>query len=75
LYFLGGIGFHACVPMAAADAASATTTGKAATDHALDAVTGKDCRVVEGALRADRRVCEDTGSPATARDFKGPMRE
>jgi hypothetical protein len=73
LYFLGGIGLHASVPMLAADAVSATTTGKAATDHALDAVSGKDCRVIEGASRADRRVCEDTGAQATARDLKGPI--
>lgn len=74
-YLLGSFGLHACVPMLAADGASAATTGKAATDHALYAVTGKDCRVIEGGARADRRVCEDRGSLATARDFKGGRRQ
>ena len=54
--------------------ASVVTTaasGKGVGDLALDAVTGKDCRMLESTLRNDRELCEDTDSPATRRDFKG----
>ena len=60
-----------CAAGVAATAASVGASGKTLTDHALDAVTGKDCRLVEGAARADRDVCEETGSAATAKDFRG----
>jgi len=60
-----------CVAGVAADAASVGASGKSLTDHALDAATGKDCRVVEGVTRSDRDVCEARGSPATRRDYKG----
>jgi hypothetical protein len=53
--------------------ASAIGTGKGLTDHALDAATGEDCSVVEGAVRADRKVCERPGSPATREDFDGVL--
>ena len=69
LALLGG-----CVPMLAADAAAVAGSGKGASDHALDAMTGKDCRILEGLTRDDRAVCEEPGSPATAGDFKGLRR-
>ena len=50
---------------------STVTTGKGATEIALDIMTGKDCRLLEGALREDREFCEEQGSPATEEDFKG----
>ena len=60
-----------CVPGLVADAASVGTSGKSLTDHALDAATGKDCRVVEGMAREDRDVCERRGSKPTRRAYKG----
>jgi len=46
-------------------------TGKGATEIALDVLTGEDCRLLEGALREDRDICEQPGSAATEEDFKG----
>jgi len=66
-----GIGVQACGPMLAVDAAAPSTTPKAATAPALDAVPGKDCRVIAGALRADRRGGEASGAPTTKRDVRG----
>src|SRR3954447_2440693 len=60
-----------CVLGLAAETASVGGTGKTIGDHVLDAATGKDCRLVEGVARSDRRACEDPGSPVTKRDFKG----
>ena len=57
-------------------ATSATTTawsGKSLSELALDRVTGKDCRFLDGALRKDRDLCEPEGSAATEDDFKGVM--
>ena len=54
-----------------ASAASSVITGKGFSDYALDAVTGEDCRITEGLLRSDRKICENPGSPATASDFHG----
>lgn len=65
----------ACAPMLAVDAASTATTGKGTTEHALDEMTGKDCRIIEGVARSDRRLCEPRGTPATDRDFKGLSRQ
>lgn len=56
---------------AAAGIASVSTTGKGLQDHALSAVTGQDCRLVEGIFRRNRRICEEPGSPATENDFPG----
>jgi hypothetical protein len=56
---------------AAAGLASVGTTGKGLQDHALSAVTGQDCRVLEGIVRQNRQICEEPGSPATEDDFKG----
>ncbi len=67
-YIYGLVG---CVPLLAADVASEVATGKTVGGHALSGVTGKDCDIIGGALRADRKVCEEPGAPATKKDFKG----
>jgi len=46
-------------------------TGKGLGEHALDLVTGEDCRGLEGIVRGDRGICATRGSPETANDFKG----
>ncbi|WP_025896905.1 hypothetical protein [Sneathiella glossodoripedis] len=46
-------------------------TGKGLGEHAMDAVTGQDCRILEGVFRSDRAICEPEGSVATKDDFKG----
>jgi hypothetical protein len=61
--------------MLAADVASTAATGKGTTEHALDQMTGKDCRIIEGVVRSDRRLCEPWDAPATERDFKGLSRQ
>ena len=45
--------------------------GKGLPEDAADLVTGKDCRVIEAALRRDRQICEPRGSPEARKDFKG----
>jgi hypothetical protein len=60
-----------CMPLLLADVASGAATGKTMDEHALSAATHKDCRVLEGIARTDRRVCEEHGAPATEHDFKG----
>ena len=45
--------------------------GKGLPEDAADLVTGKDCRVIEAALRKDREICETRGSPEARKDFKG----
>jgi hypothetical protein len=45
--------------------------GKGLVEDGVDLATGKDCRVLEGAVRDDRKICEPRGSPATKKDFKG----
>jgi hypothetical protein len=57
--------------MTGASVVSYAATGKGIGEHALDVATGKDCRVIEAALRDDREVCEAHGSKATENDFKG----
>ena len=47
--------------------------GKGLAEDGADAVTGKDCRVIEGTVRKDRKLCEARGSQATKKDFKGAM--
>ena len=66
-----GLGLSGCAVSLIADAASMGTWGKSLTDHLLDAVTGLDCRLTEGIVRADRAICEPPGSPATLHDFHG----
>lgn len=50
---------------------SSIMTGRDLGEHALSALTGKDCRFLEAALREGRSFCEDKGSTATAGDFGG----
>ena len=45
--------------------------GKGLAEDGADAVTGKDCRLVEGLSRKDRKICETRNSRATRKDFKG----
>ncbi len=45
--------------------------GKGLAEDGADLATGKDCRVIEGTVREDRKLCEERGSPATKKDFKG----
>jgi RNA polymerase subunit RPABC4/transcription elongation factor Spt4 len=50
---------------------STAATGKGLSEYALDAATGRDCRIVEAMVRDDRRLCERKNSPALAKDWKG----
>ncbi|WP_169566199.1 hypothetical protein [Sneathiella limimaris] len=50
---------------------SSILTGKGLGEHALDAVTGQDCRILEAIFRKNRAVCEPRDSVATNDDFKG----
>ena len=50
---------------------STAVSGKSLSEYVLDALTGKDCRFLDGALRADRRICEERGAPSTDDDFRG----
>lgn len=54
-----------------ASIASTLTTGKGIPEHLISFVMGKDCRLMEGIMREDRRICEEQGAPSTAKDFKG----
>ena len=55
---------------------SLLASGKGLADHAMDMVTRRDCRLLDGLLREERRVCEERGSLATLADFRGyaPLR-
>jgi len=57
------------------EVAPRAVNGKGLAEDGADAVTGKDCRVIEGMVNKDRKVCETRGSPATKKDFKGFMRQ
>ncbi len=46
-------------------------TGKGLGEHAMDAATGRDCRILEGLAREDRRICERENSPAAEDDWQG----
>jgi len=59
--------------MTGAGIASFLLTGKGVADHALSAVSGRDCRIVSGLVRSDRGVCERPGSAPTRGDFRGLM--
>lgn len=50
---------------------STAATGKGLGEHALSAATEKDCAIIEGAFRSDRKFCEERGAEATKSDFKG----
>ena len=56
---------------AAMSMTSTALSGKGLGEHALDRVTGLDCRLLEAAVRQDREFCEAPGSAATANDFRG----
>ena len=45
--------------------------GKGLVEDGVDLATGKDCRLIEGSVRNDRKICETRGSPTTKKDFKG----
>lgn len=66
---LGGIAASKLVT--AAGLVSLATTGKGLADHALDLITQKDCRILDGLLREERSICEPHGSLATLKDFRG----
>ena len=55
------------------EVAPRAVNGKGLAEDGADAVTGKDCRVIEGTVNKDRKVCETRGSTATDKDFKGLM--
>ena len=50
---------------------STAATGKGLGEHAMDAATGRDCRIIESMVRNDRKLCERNGSPAVKKDWKG----
>jgi len=50
---------------------STAATGKGLGEFAMDAATGRDCRIIEGLAREDRKVCEQKNSPALENDWKG----
>ena len=50
---------------------STAATGKGLGEHAMDAATGRDCRIIEGLAREDRQVCESKDSPALEDDWQG----
>ena len=50
---------------------SSIMTGRDLGEHALSALTGKDCRFLEAALREGRSFSEERGSTATKGDFGG----
>lgn len=50
---------------------STAATGKGLGEHAMDAATGRDCRILEGLAREDRKLCERRNSPAIEKDWKG----
>lgn len=54
-----------------ASVVSTVVTGKDWTDHAMDAITGKDCNLTESILRKARKLCEPRGSEQARLDFKG----
>lgn len=50
---------------------STAATGKGLSEHAMDAATGRDCRILDAMARDDRRLCERKNSPALENDWKG----
>src|ERR1700722_12359634 len=55
----------------ATEVAPRAVNGKGLAEDGADAVSGKDCRVIEGTLNKDRHICEKRNSAATKKDFKG----
>jgi len=73
LMLLGLAGCAGAGFFAVTEVAPRAVNGKGLAEDAADAVTGKDCRAIEGTTRNDRKLCEEPGSPATKKDFKGLM--
>ena len=48
-----------------------TVNGKGLAEDGADLATDKDCRVIEGVLRKNRKFCENNNSSETRKDFKG----
>jgi len=53
------------------EVAPRAVNGKGLAEDVADEVTDKDCRVIEGTVRKDRKICETPDSPETKKDFKG----
>lgn len=62
------------VPMLPVTVGSLVATGKGLDEHAIDLVTGEDCRF-DALIREDRDFCEPRGSPRTEDDFRGIFAE
>lgn len=67
--FAAGVGVGEILSLASLTGTIAYNKG--ASDLALDIVTGDNCRIVEGLMREDRKVCEEDGSDASEKDFRG----
>lgn len=50
---------------------STAATGKGLSEHAMDAATGQDCRIIDSIIRKNRKLCERKDSPALEKDWKG----
>jgi hypothetical protein len=50
---------------------STAATGKGLSEHALDVVSGRDCRIIDSMVRNDRKFCERKNSPKLEKDWKG----
>jgi hypothetical protein len=55
----------------ATEIAPRAVNGKGLAEDGADVVTGKDCRIIEGTINRERKICEKKGSNATKKDFKG----
>ena len=53
------------------EVAPRAVNGKGLAEDVADEATGKDCRVIEGTVRKDRKICETNNSSETKKDFKG----
>jgi hypothetical protein len=53
------------------EVAPRAVNGKGLAEDGVDMATGKDCRMIESAVRKDRKFCETRGSAPTQKDFKG----
>lgn len=56
---------------AAGSLVSTAATGKGLGEHAMDAATGRDCRIFESMIRTNRKLCERKDSLALEKDWKG----
>lgn len=67
--FAAGVGVGEIISLASLTGTIAYNKG--ASDLALDIMTGGNCRIVESLVREDRKVCEEEGSDASEKDFRG----